>query len=168
MISMASMNPTTMNNLNRMTFLMAISEITPQLFISGWFVPYFDFISISISQVKWLLLLNKFKNWASLISTIVYPKHIKLEKFDIIDFPTAQISTYFNALTDKIHAHLIANKQNKVLVHCMAGISRSNNSILLISFSMIIIYFLFFRYNNCLCLFNALYEYEFTWCVFIM
>jgi protein-tyrosine phosphatase len=102
------------------------------------------------------------KNVAIESSTIVYPKHIKLEKFDIIDFPTAQISTYFNALTDKIHAHLIANKQNKVLVHCMAGISRSNNSILLISFSMIIIYFLFFRYNNCLCLFNALYEYEFT------
>lgn len=59
-------------------------------------------------------------------SPIVYPKHVKLEKYDIIDFPTAPISTYFNTLTDKIHAHLAANKNNKVLVHCMAGISRSN------------------------------------------
>lgn len=33
--SITSMNPTAMANLNRMTYLMAISEITPQLFISG-------------------------------------------------------------------------------------------------------------------------------------
>jgi predicted protein tyrosine phosphatase len=26
-----------------------------------------------------------------------------------------------------MHAHLNANKQNKVLVHCMAGISRSKS-----------------------------------------
>jgi len=42
-----------------------------------------------------------------------------------MDFPTALISNYFNTLTEKIHAHLNANKQHKVLVHCMAGISRS-------------------------------------------
>jgi hypothetical protein len=34
---MASMNSATMGNLNRMTFLMSISEITPQIFISGLF-----------------------------------------------------------------------------------------------------------------------------------
>ena len=56
---------------------------------------------------------------------IVYPKHVKLEKFDIIDFPNAPIGSYFQKLTDKIHTHLTANSQNKVLVHCMAGISRS-------------------------------------------
>jgi hypothetical protein len=33
--SITTMNPTAMANLNRMTFLMSISEITPQLFISG-------------------------------------------------------------------------------------------------------------------------------------
>ena len=60
-------------------------------------------------------------------SAIIYPKSIKLEKFDIIDFPTAPISNYFNSLTDKIHAHLTANKHHKVLVHCMAGISRSKS-----------------------------------------
>ena len=60
-------------------------------------------------------------------SAVVYPKTIKLEKYDIIDFPTAPISNYFNSLTDKIHAHLNANKQHKVLVHCMAGISRSKS-----------------------------------------
>lgn len=37
------MNPNAMGNLNRMTFLMSISEITPQLFISGLI---FDLISI--------------------------------------------------------------------------------------------------------------------------
>ncbi len=67
LISMASMNPTTMGNLNRMAFLMAISEITPQLFISGLFLPTSIFIYLFISQVKWLLLLNKSKNWALLI-----------------------------------------------------------------------------------------------------
>ena len=56
---------------------------------------------------------------------IVYPKHVKLEKFDIIDFPNAPIGSYFQKLTDKIHTHLTAHSQNKVLVHCMAGISRS-------------------------------------------
>jgi protein-tyrosine phosphatase len=66
------------------------------------------------------------KNVAVESSAIAYPKTIKLEKFDIIDFPTAPIGNYFNLLTDKIHAHLNGNKQNKVLVHCMAGISRSN------------------------------------------
>jgi protein-tyrosine phosphatase len=50
---------------------------------------------------------------------------VKLEKFNITDFPTSPISNYFHTLTDKMHAHLNANKQNKVLVHCMAGISRS-------------------------------------------
>lgn len=60
-------------------------------------------------------------------SAVVYPKTIKLEKYDIIDFPTAPISNYFNSLTDKIHAHLNVNKQHKVLVHCMAGISRSKS-----------------------------------------
>lgn len=68
-----------------------------------------------------------FKNVAVESSAIVYPKHIKLEKFDIIDFPTAKISDYFNTLTDKIHTHLAINRQNKVLVHCMAGISRSKS-----------------------------------------
>jgi hypothetical protein len=33
--SIVPMNPTTMANLNRMTFLMSISEITPQIYISG-------------------------------------------------------------------------------------------------------------------------------------
>jgi hypothetical protein len=33
--SISSMNPQTMANLNRMTFLMTISEITPQIYISG-------------------------------------------------------------------------------------------------------------------------------------
>jgi protein-tyrosine phosphatase len=65
------------------------------------------------------------KNVAIESTAIVYPKHVKLEKFDIIDFPTTPISNYFNTLTDKMHAHLTANKENKVLVHCMAGISRS-------------------------------------------
>lgn len=65
------------------------------------------------------------KNVAVESTPIAYPKPIKLEKFDIIDFPTAPINNYFNTLTDKIHTHISANKQNKVLVHCMAGISRS-------------------------------------------
>ena len=68
------------------------------------------------------------KNVAVESSAIVYPRHIKLDKYDIIDFPTAPISNYFNMLTDKIHAHLTANKQHKVLVHCMAGISRSKTN----------------------------------------
>jgi protein-tyrosine phosphatase len=58
-------------------------------------------------------------------SIIPYPKHIKIDKVDIIDLPTAPIGIHFNTLTDKIHAHLNANQYNKVLVHCMAGISRS-------------------------------------------
>jgi protein tyrosine phosphatase len=91
---------------------------------------------------------------------------VKLEKFNITDFPTSPISNYFHTLTDKMHAHLNANKQNKVLVHCMAGISRSN--LLKIFFLFNIRQFLQFRYNNCLCLFNALYEYDFTRSIFIM
>ena len=71
--------------------------------------------------------LHPLQNVAVESSAIVYPKHVKLEKFDIIDFPTAPIGSYFNTLTDKIHAHLSADKNNKVLVHCMAGISRSKS-----------------------------------------
>jgi len=111
------MNTTNMANLNRMTFLMSISEITPQLFISGQ-------MAATIEQVQ-KLGITYIVNVAIESAIIPYPKTIKMEKFDIIDFPTAPISNYFNSLTDKIHAHLSANKQNKVLVHCMAGISRS-------------------------------------------
>jgi hypothetical protein len=46
------MNSTTMANLNRMTFLMAISEITPQLFISGL---SFFFLSDHIHSLKCIL-----------------------------------------------------------------------------------------------------------------
>ncbi|CAF5070558.1 unnamed protein product, partial [Rotaria magnacalcarata] len=35
LISMALMNSNEMLNLNRMTYLMSVSEITPQLFVSG-------------------------------------------------------------------------------------------------------------------------------------
>jgi len=96
---------------------MAISEITPQIYVSGQ-------MAATLEQVQ-KLGITYILNVAVESSAIVYPKSIKLEKFDIIDFPTAPISNYFNPLTDKIHAHLNANKQNKVLVHCMAGISRS-------------------------------------------
>ncbi|CAF0793029.1 unnamed protein product [Rotaria sp. Silwood1] len=114
---MALMNSNAMINLNRMTFLMSISEITPQLFLSGQ-------MAATVEQVQ-KLGITYILNVAVESTPIVYPKPIKLEKFDIIDFPTAPISNYFNILTDKIHTHINANKQNKVLVHCMAGISRS-------------------------------------------
>jgi len=114
----SSMNPTTMANLNRMTFLMAISEITPQIYVSGQ-------MAATLEQVQ-KLGITYILNVAVESSAIIYPKKYKIRKiFDIVDFPTAPISNYFNSLTDKIHAHLNANKQNKVLVHCMAGISRS-------------------------------------------
>ncbi len=88
------------------------------ILVNNWF---------SIFQLNSLVFIIKKKNVAVESSAIVYSKSIKVEKFDIIDFPTAPIGNYFNSLTDKIHAHLNANKQNKVLVHCMAGISRSNS-----------------------------------------
>jgi len=135
--SISSMNPQTMANLNRMTFLMTISEITPQIYISGQMAANLEQvqkfgITYILVNILFLYYQNEFvvcfflKNVAVESSAIAYPKTIKLEKFDIIDFPTAPIGNYFNLLTDKIHAHLNANKQNKVLVHCMAGISRSN------------------------------------------
>ncbi|UJR22745.1 hypothetical protein I4U23_025777 [Adineta vaga] len=107
-----------MASFNRMTFLMAISEITPQIFISGQ-------MAATLEQVQ-RLGITYIVNVALESSAIVYPKSIKLEKFDILDFPNSPISNYFNTITDKIHAHLTANKQHKVLVHCMAGISRSS------------------------------------------
>ncbi|UJR26283.1 hypothetical protein I4U23_007621 [Adineta vaga] len=116
-ISLGPMNSAAMANLNRMTFLMAISEITPQVFISGQ-------MAATLEQVQ-RLGITYILNVAVESSAIVYPKHVKLEKFDITDFPTTPISHYFHTLTDKMHAHLSANKQNKILVHCMAGISRS-------------------------------------------
>jgi protein-tyrosine phosphatase len=58
-----------------------------------------------------------------------------------MDFPTALISNYFNTLTDKIHAHLNANKQHKVLVHCMAGISRSKSKLKISCFFFLIRFF---------------------------
>ena len=152
---MASMPSSAMGNLNRMAILMKISEITPQIFISGQYVLlFFDHLDIlfrsgqmaaTLEQVHKLgityilvmeyfignfvyCLFSRVKNVAVESSAIVYPKHVKLEKFDIIDFPTAKISDYFNILTDKMHAHITANRQNKVLVHCMAGISRSRFS----------------------------------------
>ncbi|CAF4147548.1 unnamed protein product [Rotaria sp. Silwood2] len=106
-----------MANLNRMTLLMSISEITPQIFIAGQ-------MAATVEQVQ-KLGITYILNVAVESSPIVYPKNIKVEKFDIIDFPTAPISNFFTSLTDKIHIHLNVNKQNKVLVHCMAGISRS-------------------------------------------
>ncbi|CAF1259230.1 unnamed protein product [Rotaria sp. Silwood1] len=115
--SISSMNSTNMANLNRMTLLMSISEITPQLFLAGQ-------MAATVEQVQ-KLGITYILNVAVESSPIVYPKGIKVEKFDIIDFPTAPISNFFNSLTDKIHGHLNTNKQNKVLVHCMAGISRS-------------------------------------------
>ncbi|CAF1941006.1 unnamed protein product [Rotaria magnacalcarata] len=114
---MALMNSNEMLNLNRMTYLMSVSEITPQLFVSGQ-------MAATVEQVQ-KLGLTYILNVAVESAPIVYPKPIKLEKFDIIDFPSAPISNFFNPLTDKIHTHISANKQNKVLVHCMAGISRS-------------------------------------------
>ncbi|CAF0889701.1 unnamed protein product [Adineta ricciae] len=96
---------------------MAISEITPHVFISGQ-------IAATLEQVQ-RLGITYIVNVALESSPIVYPKHVKLEKFDILDFPNTPISNYFNTITDKIHAHLTADKQHKVLVHCMAGISRS-------------------------------------------
>lgn len=104
------------------------------------------------------------KNVAVESSAIVYPKHVKLEKFDIIDFPTAKISDYFNTLTDKIHTHLAINRQNKVLVHCMAGISRSKPRGMIDCVEIISS----FRYNNRLCLSDALYEYVITRCLSIV
>lgn len=107
------------------------------------------------------------KNVAVESSAIIYPKHIKLEKFDIIDFPTAKISDYFNILTDKMHAHIAANRQNRVLVHCMAGISRSKFESIIDcpsnqqSSSS-------FRYYHRLRVSNALYEYVFTRCLSIV
>lgn len=115
--SITSTNSATMVNLNRMTYLMSISEITPQIYVSGQ-------MAATLEQVQ-KLGITYIVNVAVESSAIVYPKTVKLEKYDIIDFPTAPISNYFNVITDKIHAHLTANKQNKVLVHCMAGISRS-------------------------------------------
>jgi len=117
LLTASLMNPNAMANLNRMTFLMSISEITPQIFLSGQ-------MAATLEQVQ-KLGITYILNVAIESSSIVYPKNIKVEKFDIIDFPTAPISNYFNSLTDKIHTHLNAHKQNKVLVHCMAGISRS-------------------------------------------
>ncbi|CAF0758641.1 unnamed protein product [Didymodactylos carnosus] len=107
---------TGMGNFNRMSLLMSISEITPQIYISGQMAATPDQISrLSITYII---------NVAVESSSIIYPKHVKLEKYDILDYPTAPISNYFNVLTDKIHQHLSSNKQNKVLIHCMAGISR--------------------------------------------
>ncbi|CAF1087911.1 unnamed protein product [Adineta ricciae] len=136
-ISLSPMNPAAMANLNRMTFLMAISEITPQIFISGYYlsscisvrshsstITFSGQMAATLEQVQ-RLGITYILNVAIESSPIVYPKHVKLEKFEITDFPTTPISHYFHTLTDKIHAHLSANKQNKVLVHCMAGISRS-------------------------------------------
>lgn len=157
----------TMMSINRMTILMSISEITPQIFISGRVILQIEFVDIShsvlgqmaatleevqklgITYILVSFVRNLFfqsyslnfpleKNVAVESSAIVYPKTIKLEKYDIIDFPTAPISNYFNSLTDKIHAHLNANKQHKVLVHCMAGISRSKS---LSSFSLSLVFF---------------------------
>jgi protein-tyrosine phosphatase len=116
-------------------------------------------------RIKFIFFLFKNKNVAVESSSIVYPKSIKLEKYDIIDFPTAPICNYFNSLTDKIHAHLNANNQNKVLVHCMAGISRSN---LNQNFSILVYSYFLLRYNHCLCLSYALYGYVVTRCIFIM
>ena len=153
LVSMASMHPSALGNLNRMAILMKISEITPQIFISGRFVILFDHIDIlfrsgqmaaTLEQVHKLgityilVIVFSIRNFSSIVffvppknvavesSAIIYPKHVKLEKFNIIDFPTAKISDYFDPLTDKMHTHIATNRQNKVLVHCMAGISRSN------------------------------------------
>lgn len=40
-VSMASINPAAMGNLNRMAILMKISEITPQIYISGYLLFFF-------------------------------------------------------------------------------------------------------------------------------
>ncbi|CAF1059906.1 unnamed protein product [Adineta steineri] len=122
LVSLNSMNSAAMANLNRMTFLMSISEITPQIFISGQ-------MAATLEQVH-KLGITYILNVAVESSAIVYPKHVKLEKYEISDFPTTPISNYFHTLTDKIHAHLNANKQHKVLVHCMAGISRSTTIVI--------------------------------------
>ncbi|CAF0862119.1 unnamed protein product [Didymodactylos carnosus] len=100
-----------------MTLLMTVSEITPQIYISGQMAATPE--QITRLNITYII------NVAVESSSIIYPKSVKLEKYDILDYPTAPISNYFNALTDKIHQHLSTNKQNKVLIHCMAGISRS-------------------------------------------
>lgn len=68
LISMASFNPNPAGNINRMTLLMSISEITPQIYISGNFVFIINRIQNKnmhvLLQVKWLQLSNKYKNWA--------------------------------------------------------------------------------------------------------
>lgn len=57
-----------------------------------------------------------------------YPNDFKYLVFNLLDMPHANISQYF----DKVHRFITEAKKNGgiILVHCMAGISRSSTCVI--------------------------------------
>lgn len=56
------------------------------------------------------------------------PEHINVLNICIEDHPAANLEQYFPAIISFIKVHKLQNK--KVLVHCLAGISRSSSAII--------------------------------------
>jgi len=101
------------------SFLNQISKITDQLYLSSF-----------VGTTEYNLL--KFKITCVISACREVPRvtmrGIESIKLDVQDKPTEHLAKYFDSVGDKINE--VIKKNGTVLVHCVAGISRSTSCIL--------------------------------------
>lgn len=101
------------------TFLSQIAKITDTLYLSSF---------VGATEHN----LTKFN--ISCVITVckevpkVDSKNIESIKLEVVDRPTESLARYFDFTADKINE--LANSKKSVLVHCVAGISRSATIVL--------------------------------------
>jgi protein tyrosine phosphatase len=103
-----------------------ISEIIPHLYLSNWFTSDNPNI-LKKYNIKAIISLETMPKSVSVLN---YYKNNNIDHMYIYipDIPSADISEYFNETYKFIKKHI--SKGENVLVHCMAGISRSSTIVL--------------------------------------
>ncbi len=96
------------------TFLAQIAQITPNLYLSG-FVGASD-VNVRKYNIKYIITVCKE------IPKVNLPNVDSL-KLDVLDKPNEQLDRWFDFVADKIRE--VESRNGNVLVHCVAGISRS-------------------------------------------
>ena len=90
------------------------SQIDQNLFLSSW-EPAMDINWLRAQRITHIVNLSQLPNQ--------YPTQCKYLTIPINDLETENIAQYFSAASNFIHQALMSG--GRVLVHCMAGISRS-------------------------------------------